>query len=99
MGTEIRIAMRRLHRGAANRRICRESRTTFRAPRSMPAVGSSRRRGVSLQPLELLPVLGDALAAQRGERDGRVRLLADEALLDLHEPGVLELGQVARQVP
>jgi alkyl hydroperoxide reductase subunit AhpC len=55
-------------------------------------------RPLSLQALQPLPVLGDPLAAQRRERDVGVGLLADEALLDRHEPGVLELGQVAGEV-
>jgi hypothetical protein len=43
-------------------------------------------------------VTGDALAALVGQCEPRVGLAPDEALLDRHEPGVLELRQVAGQV-
>jgi len=43
-------------------------------------------------------VAGRALAPGLGDRERRLRLLAHEALVDPHQAGVLELGQMAREV-
>src|SRR4051794_11744533 len=51
-----------------------------------------------LQPVELLPVPGDAAPALGGELEPRVRLLAHEALLDRHQAALLELGQVTGEI-
>ncbi len=61
----------------------------------LPLGGRLRQR---LEAVELVPVLHDAPAAVGGQRDVGVGLLAHEALVDGHQAGVLELGEMAGEV-
>src|SRR5215216_8105745 len=52
----------------------------------------------ALQAFQLVPVPSDPLLADRGKRDVSVGLVADEPLVDLDQPSLLQLSQVAGQV-